>query len=156
MIRPLIFPSLGKVEKQDDELEYKESELNGGAEQPITFQAKRKQRSLSSLEDKVNASDSNCMDGRRKSIARKVLPSEGSANYIQNPNKSVEAHSESKNICINVNNFAQDDKQVGLHVCVYVYMIISVWVGGWVHVIFLIVTGYSQVKLHIKLTRIMK
>lgn len=119
-IRAAIFPSLGQQEKEDDELEYKESGLlNGEAEQPITVPAKRKQRSLSSLENKVNASGSNFMGRRKKSIASKVFPSEGSATFIQNGHKSVEAHSENIRFSMNLDNCAPNDKQVGLHVCVF-------------------------------------
>lgn len=111
-IRAVIFPSLGQAEKQDDELEYKESGLlNGEAEQPITVPAKRKQMSLSSLENKVNASGSICMGRRRKSIARKMFPSEGSAPVIQNTHKTVEAQSESIRCSVNLNNCASDEKQ---------------------------------------------
>ncbi|KAK1390613.1 RING-type domain-containing protein [Heracleum sosnowskyi] len=111
-IRAAIFPSLGQAEKQDDELEYKENGLlNGEAEQPITVPAKRKQRSLSSLENKVKSSGSNCMGRQRKSIARKALPSEGSATFIQDTHKSVEAHSESIKPSMNLNNCVPGDKQ---------------------------------------------
>ncbi|XP_074325146.1 E3 ubiquitin protein ligase DRIP2-like [Apium graveolens] len=111
VIRAAIFPSLGQEEKEDDEL-YKESGiLNGEAEQPITIPAKRKQRSLSSLENKVNASGLNCMGSQRKSIARKAFPSEGSATFIQNGHKSVEARSKGIRFSKNLDNCAPDDKQ---------------------------------------------
>ncbi|XP_074325158.1 E3 ubiquitin protein ligase DRIP2-like [Apium graveolens] len=115
VIRAAIFPSLGQEEKEDDEL-YKESGiLNGEAKQPITMPAKRKQRSLSSLENKVNASGLNCTGSQRKSIARKAFSSEGSATFIQNGHKSVEARSEGKRFSKNLDNCAPDDKQAGLH-----------------------------------------
>ncbi|KAK1373080.1 hypothetical protein POM88_029273 [Heracleum sosnowskyi] len=60
------------------------------------------------------ASDSvlNCMGRQRKSIARKALPSEGSATFIQDTHKSVEAHSESIKPSMNLNNCVPGDKQV--------------------------------------------
>ncbi|KAK1404258.1 hypothetical protein POM88_003863 [Heracleum sosnowskyi] len=64
------------------------------------------------------ASDSvlNCMGRQRKSIARKALPSEGSATFIQDTHKSVEAHSESIKPSMNLNNCVPGDKQVKLFI----------------------------------------
>ncbi|WOH08535.1 hypothetical protein DCAR_0727976 [Daucus carota subsp. sativus] len=120
-IREALFPSLGKAEQQDDEQEYKESEpSNGEAEQPNSLPGRRKQKSLSSLENKINVSAGSAtriqnpqklVGRRRKSIARKAFSSAGSAIRIQNPKKSAEAHSQSKKISMDLKNCIEDDKQ---------------------------------------------
>lgn len=118
-IRAAIVPSLRKeeddyvlVEKEGKELEFISGEAEQSEVPSIPMPARKKERSLSSMVSTLKVSNHTVMTSRKKSNARKLLPSHESSISLEKPHISVEDRPEGSNFSMTPSKIAQNNKQV--------------------------------------------